>query len=100
MITGTVLGVILAVILNTVFAGSQPAGPSILGYLVVFIGGLGFGLGSLVALLLDRVFRARSQTLEATKLEGVAAASRPHQSPPHSCRFNDRRSVCFEAMDC
>lgn len=70
MITGTLLGVILAVILNALIPADQQSAEPILGYLVVFIGAVGFGLGSLAALLLDRLFRAQSKTLEATKLEG------------------------------
>ena len=70
MITGAAAGVILAVILNTLIPDEQRTGQPILGYLIVFLGALGFALGIVSALVFDRVFRARAQTLEATKLEG------------------------------
>jgi hypothetical protein len=52
----------------------MPADPkggiSILGVLVVYLGGAGFMSGTLVALGFDWISRTRSKEVEATKLKG------------------------------
>ena len=70
MITGGVLGLIVALILNAGIAPEARSAASILGYLIAFSVALGGGLGITAAVILDRIGSARSKTLEATKLEG------------------------------
>ena len=63
IILGGVVGVIVGFVLNAV--SFQNTGASILGYLVVFSAGLGVGLGVVVALILDRVYRSKSRVVKA-----------------------------------
>jgi hypothetical protein len=70
LLSGAILGLIVAFLLNASIAPDARSGAPILGYLVAFSVGLGAGLGMIVAVILDRIGSARSKTLEATKLEG------------------------------
>ena len=75
LVVGAVAGFIFALILNA--ASVAPVDPvtgapqpSILGYLLVFLGMVGAGLGLAAAVILDRVFASRTKQVKATKLEG------------------------------
>ena len=70
LLTGGILGLIIALILNASIAPEARSAASILGYLVAFSVATGAGLGITAAVILDRIGSARSKTLEATKLEG------------------------------
>ena len=70
IILGAVIGIIAALILNAGVPDSQRSDAPVLGYLVAFLAGAGAALGIIVALLLDRLFAARSKIAKATKLEG------------------------------
>ncbi len=70
MAIGTGLGALLGLIIGLSVPVDQQTGKSLLGLLVVFLAGVGFGLGVLLVVILDRIFIARSKTAEATKLEG------------------------------
>jgi cation transporter-like permease len=63
IVLGTVLGIITGFVLNAVSA--QSAGAPLLGVLVVYCAGLGLGLGVIVALVIDRVFRAKAKVVKA-----------------------------------
>ena len=74
LVAGALLGFIAALILNSlsvapVDAATGSPQPSILGYLLVFLGMVGAGLGLAAAAILDRIFVARSKQVNATKLE-------------------------------
>jgi hypothetical protein len=75
LIAGAVVGFAVALILNGLsvspidpITGSPQ--PSILGYLLVFLGMSGAGLGLATAVILDRIFVARTKQVKATKLKG------------------------------
>lgn len=70
LLTGGILGLIVAFVLNAMITPEARSAASILGYLVAFSVAIGGGLGIAVAVILDRIGSARSKTLEATKLEG------------------------------
>jgi len=63
IILGAVVGIITGFVLNALSA--QNTGAPILGFLIVFCAGLGVGLGVIVALVLDRVLRAKSKVVKA-----------------------------------
>jgi hypothetical protein len=67
MILFAVVGVIVALLLNTQISDDARTAQPILGYLVVCLGGLGGVIGILLALVIDAISRARSKTLEATR---------------------------------
>ncbi|MFM5905238.1 MAG: hypothetical protein ACKORF_03935 [Micrococcales bacterium] len=75
LVTGALVGFVVALVLNA--ASSSPVDPatgapqpSILGYLLVFLGMTGAGLGIGTAVIMDRIFVARTKQVKATKLEG------------------------------
>jgi len=70
MITGGILGLIVALILDASIAPEARSAAPILGYLTAFSVAIGTGLGIPAAVILDRIGIARSKTLEATNLEG------------------------------
>jgi len=70
LITGGILGLIIALILNASIAADARTAAPILGYLVAFSVAIGAALGMVAAVILDRIGTARAKTLEATKLEG------------------------------
>lgn len=70
LITGGILGLIVALILDASIAPDARSAASILGYLIAFSVAIGGALGMVAAVILDRIGSARSKTVEATKLEG------------------------------
>jgi H+/Cl- antiporter ClcA len=70
MLTGAILGLIVALILDANITPEARSAAAILGYLIAFSVAIGAGLGITLAVILDRIGSARSKTLEATKLEG------------------------------
>lgn len=70
LLTGGILGLIIAFALNASIAPEARSAAPILGYLVAFSVAIGAGLGVVAAIILDRIGASRSKTLEATKLEG------------------------------
>ena len=70
LLTGGILGLIVAFVLNALIHPDARTAAPILGYLVAFSVAIGAGLGITAAVILDRIGSARSKTLEATKLEG------------------------------
>jgi membrane associated rhomboid family serine protease len=70
LVTGAVIGVIVAVILGlTIPAESRTAAP-VVTYLIGYLGAIGAAAGIVTAVIVDRIGVARAKTLEATKLEG------------------------------
>ncbi|CAB4945137.1 unannotated protein [freshwater metagenome] len=63
LISGSVLGVIVAVVLYSL--ATKTTGASIFGYLIIFCAGLGAGLGCVLAVVLDRVLRTKSKVVKA-----------------------------------
>ena len=70
MITGGIIGLIVALVLDASIAPEARSAAPILGYLIAFSVAIGAGLGITAAVILDRIGIARSKTLEAPKLEG------------------------------
>lgn len=70
LLSGGILGLIVAFVLNGLIAPADRTAAPILGYLVAFSVAIGGALGVTAAVILDRIGSARSKTLEATKLEG------------------------------
>jgi uncharacterized membrane protein len=70
LLTGGIIGVIVAFVLNASISPEVRTAAPILGYLVAFLAAIGAGVGVTIAVILDRIGTARSKTLEATKLEG------------------------------
>jgi H+/Cl- antiporter ClcA len=70
MITGAVLGVVVALIISLAIPEQQRTAQPIITYLVAFLGGIGFFIGLIAALILERIFIARAKAALATKLEG------------------------------
>ena len=70
LLLGGVIGFIAAVIIGFSIPAEQATAQPIQGYLVVFLTGIGVGLGILTALILDRISSARAKVASATKLEG------------------------------
>lgn len=68
LITGGVLGVTVAVILNFMIPADSRTNEPVVTYLIAYLGGLGAALGIILAVVLDRIGQARAKTLEATKL--------------------------------
>ena len=70
LLTGGVLGIIAAFILNASIAAANRTAAPILGYLMLMLAALGVAVGVSAAVIIDRITAARAKTLEATKLEG------------------------------
>jgi len=70
MSVGTIFGLVLALVLSSLIPAEAQGGTSILGVLVVYLGGAGFMSGTLMALGFDWISRTRSKEVEATKLKG------------------------------
>jgi hypothetical protein len=62
LLLGGVFGIVVAFIINS-FA-TKTTGAPILGYLIIFCIGLGLGFGLIVALILDRVYRSKTQIVK------------------------------------
>jgi membrane associated rhomboid family serine protease len=69
LITGAVIGVIVAVILGLVIPADSKTAEPIVTYLIGYLGALGAALGIVAAVVADRIGVARAKTVEATKLE-------------------------------
>lgn len=70
MSVGVIFGVILAFVVEAMIPQELKTGASILGVLVVYLGGAGLLSGTLMALGFDWISRARAKEVEATKLKG------------------------------
>lgn len=70
MSIGTIFGLVLALVLSSLIPAEAQGGTSILGVLLVYLGGAGFMSGTLMALGFDWISRTRSKEVEATKLKG------------------------------
>ena len=70
MFTGTLIGLIVGIVLNAMIPSANRTGQDIFGYIVLFLMACGFGVGTIVAVILDWVSRARIKQVEATKLKG------------------------------
>lgn len=68
MITGAVLGVIVAVVLGLSIPEEQRTAQPVITYLIAYLAGIGLVAGIVVALILERIFVARAKRAEATKL--------------------------------
>lgn len=65
VIAGGLLGIVAAFIINS-FA-TKTTGAPILGYLVIFCIGLGIGVGLLFGLLLDLIYRRKTQIVKGVE---------------------------------
>jgi membrane associated rhomboid family serine protease len=70
LITGAVIGVIVAVILGLSIPADAKTPEPIVTYLIGYLGALGAVAGIVTAVVADRIGVARAKTVEATKLEG------------------------------
>lgn len=70
LITGGVIGVLVAVILGLSIPADQRSAEPVVTYLIAYLGGIGVVVGIVLALVVDRIGVARAKTLEATKLKG------------------------------
>ena len=79
---GAALGAITGLVLWAISLTNNPAdSASLIGYITLVTTIFGAGLGVVLALVLDRVSRARSHTLEATKLVESAPKRRSKPAP-------------------
>ena len=69
LITGAVIGVIIAVILGLSIPAEQRTEAPVVTYLIGYLGALGAAAGIVTAVIADRIGVARAKTVEATKLE-------------------------------
>lgn len=69
LITGGVIGVIVALILGLSIPEQQRTAEPIITYLVAYGAGIGVVAGIVTAVIVDWIGVARAKTLEATKLE-------------------------------
>jgi xanthine/uracil permease len=69
VLSGMILGIIVAFILNATIAPENRTEANILGYLVLYCAGGGLAVGVLSAVVLDAFFAARAKQVSATKLE-------------------------------
>jgi hypothetical protein len=70
LLLGGVIGFIVALIIGFSIPADQLTAQPIQGYLVVFLTGIGVGLGIVTALIIDRISSARAKVATATKLKG------------------------------
>ena len=70
LITGGVIGVIVAFILGLSIPEQQRTAEPIITYLVAYGAGIGVVAGIVAAVIVDWIGVARAKTFEATKLEG------------------------------
>ena len=68
LITGGVIGVIIALILGLTIPADAKTPAPIITYLIGYLGALGAALGIVAAVIADRIGVARAKTVEATKL--------------------------------
>ena len=67
LILFAVVGIIVALILNSFISEADRTAQPILGYLIAWLAGIGAAFGLMFALVLDFISRKRSKTLEATR---------------------------------
>lgn len=67
LILFAVVGVVVALILNSFITDADRTAQPILGYLVAWLAGFGGAFGIVVALVIDFISRKRSKTLEAER---------------------------------
>ncbi len=67
LILFAVVGVVVALILNSFISDADRTAQPILGYLVAYLAGVGGAFGLVVALVFDFISRKRSKTLDATR---------------------------------
>ena len=70
LVTGAVIGVIIAVILGLSIPAEQRTEAPVVTYLIGYLGALGAAAGIVTAVIADRIGVARAKTVEATKLDG------------------------------
>jgi len=70
LVTGAVIGVIIAVILGLSIPVEQRTEAPVVTYLIGYLGALGAAAGIVTAVIADRIGVARAKTVEATKLDG------------------------------
>jgi ATP/ADP translocase len=70
MITGAVIGVIVAGVIGLTIPEQQRTAEPVVTYLIAYLGGIGVVLGIVAALIVDRIGLAKAKTAEATKLKG------------------------------
>ena len=70
LLTGAVIGVVIAVILGLAIPADSKTPEPIVTYLLGYLGALGAAAGIVAAVVADRIGAARAKTAEATKLEG------------------------------
>jgi len=70
LITGAVIGVIVAVILGLSIPADSKTPEPIVTFLIGYLGSIGAVAGIVTAVVVDRIGVARAKTVEATKLEG------------------------------
>jgi Na+/melibiose symporter-like transporter len=70
MLTGTIFGAILGILLYTLIPAENRTGQDVFGYLVIFMMAVGFAGGTFMAVIFDWVSRAQIKQVEATKLKG------------------------------
>lgn len=70
LLTGGILGIIIAVIVGASIPAEQRTAEPITTYLIAYFGAIGAVVGIVSALVADRISASRSKTVEATKLEG------------------------------
>ena len=69
LVTGAVIGVIIAVLLGLSIPADSRTEAPVVTYLIGYLGALGAAAGIVTAVIVDRIGVARAKTLEATKLE-------------------------------
>lgn len=69
VLSGIIVGIIFAFIINALIPVENRTPTAILGYLVLYCAGAGLGLGVLAAVVLDSLSKARAKQVSATKLE-------------------------------
>ena len=67
LILFAVIGVVVALILNSFISDADRTAQPILGYLIAWLAGIGGAFGLVFALVLDFISRKRSKTVEATR---------------------------------
>ncbi len=67
LILFAVIGVVVALILNSFISEADRTAQPILGYLIAWLAGIGGAFGLVFALVLDFISRKRSKTVEATR---------------------------------
>ena len=67
LILFALVGIVVALILNSFISDADRTAQPILGYLIAWLAGIGGAFGLVFALVLDFISRKRSKTVEATR---------------------------------